>query len=94
MDSSTDDTIKYLETLVRKRREEAKRRREEAKEMDEEADELQERVKVLRQVINFPSTFHPRSTITATTTKPASPKLGQARVETQQEPIVTVQARR
>ncbi|XP_066389435.1 uncharacterized protein [Miscanthus floridulus] len=69
-----DDTIKYLETLIRRGREAAKRRREEAKEMDEVADELQERVKVLRQVINFPSTFPPRSTTTATTTKPVSPK--------------------
>ncbi|XP_066389420.1 uncharacterized protein [Miscanthus floridulus] len=47
---STDDTIKYLETLIRRGREAAKRRREEAKEMEEVADELQERVKVLRQV--------------------------------------------
>ncbi|XP_066389434.1 uncharacterized protein [Miscanthus floridulus] len=48
---STDDTIKYLETLIRRGREAAKRRREEAKEMDEVADELQERVKVLRQTL-------------------------------------------
>jgi len=47
----TDDTIKLLETLARKRREGAKRCREEAKEMDEEADKLQERVKVLRQTL-------------------------------------------
>ncbi|XP_066389432.1 uncharacterized protein [Miscanthus floridulus] len=46
-----DDTIKYLETLIRRGREAAKRRREEAKEMDEVADELQERVKVLRQTL-------------------------------------------
>ncbi|XP_066389414.1 DEAD-box ATP-dependent RNA helicase 58, chloroplastic-like isoform X2 [Miscanthus floridulus] len=46
---STDDTIKYLETLIRSRCEASKRRREEAKELDEEADELQERVKVLKQ---------------------------------------------
>ncbi|XP_066389430.1 uncharacterized protein [Miscanthus floridulus] len=31
---STDDTIKYLETLIRRGREAAKRRREEAKEME------------------------------------------------------------
>ncbi|CAN6323602.1 unnamed protein product [Urochloa humidicola] len=47
----TADTIKYLETLVRRRREGAKRSREEAKEMDEEADKLQERIKVLRQTL-------------------------------------------